>query len=162
MPIGDLPQAGRARASAQIWPVHCREKDSQGICFVGKVGIKDFLQQFVADLPGPGNIIDSKGKIVGQHDGALFYTIGQRQGLGVGGGLPYYVVGKDMPKNEVYVTSDLQDPRLWHNQITLASPHWINQPPQQANSTLCARATAPIYCLLTTCTNALIIPAVDS
>jgi len=73
-------------------------------------------------------------------------------------GLPYYVVGKDMPKNEVYVTSDLQDPRLWHNQITLASPHWINQPPQAGHSTLCARATAPIYCLLTTCTNALIIP----
>ncbi|HEY5668067.1 MAG TPA: aminomethyltransferase beta-barrel domain-containing protein, partial [Candidatus Saccharimonadales bacterium] len=56
-------------------------------------------------------------------------TIGQRQGLGVGGGLPYYVVGKDMAKNEVYVTTDLQDERLWNGELTLMSPHWINGAP---------------------------------
>jgi tRNA-uridine 2-sulfurtransferase len=92
------------------------------------VGIKDFLQQYVTPLPG--DIIDQYGKTVGEHDGALFYTIGQRQGLGVGGGLPYYVVGKNMEKNEVYVTTDLQDMRLWSDEITLISPHWINDPPQ--------------------------------
>jgi tRNA-specific 2-thiouridylase len=110
------------------------KKDSQGICFVGKVGIKDFLSQYVETEPG--KIIDQNGTIIGQHDGALFYTIGQRQGLGVGGGLPYYVVGKDMAKNEVYVTADLQDQRLWSRELTLASPHWINEPPVENGSYL--------------------------
>jgi tRNA-specific 2-thiouridylase len=103
------------------------KKESLGICFVGKVGIKEFLEQFVETEPG--DIIDQNGKTIGQHDGALFYTIGQRQGLHVGGGLPYYVVGKDMGKNEVYVTTDLQDERLWHKQLELTSVHWINGQP---------------------------------
>src|SRR5262249_1500856 len=103
------------------------KKDSQGICFVGKVGIKEFLQQFVQTEPGA--ILDQHGKTIGEHDGALFYTIGQRQGLGVGGGLPYYVVGKNMAKNEVYVTTDLQDSRLWHNELRLTNMHWINGEP---------------------------------
>lgn len=128
MPIGEYAKP-QVRALARKFGLSTAEKkDSQGICFVGKVGIKDFLQQFVT--AEPGKIIDQHGKTVGQHDGALFYTIGQRQGLGVGGGLPYYVVGKDMAKNEVYVTSDLQDAKLWSNHVTLASMHWINQPPQ--------------------------------
>jgi tRNA-specific 2-thiouridylase len=72
------------------------KKESMGICFVGQVGIKEFLQQYVETKPG--KIIDQDSKEVGEHDGAIFYTIGQRHGLEVGGGLPYYVVGKDMKK----------------------------------------------------------------
>jgi tRNA-specific 2-thiouridylase len=102
-----------------------KKKDSVGICFVGKVGIKEFLSEFVETKPGP--IIDQNGNEIGQHDGAIFYTFGQRQGLGVGGGLPYYVTGKDMGKNEVYVTTDLSDADLWTTQLTLSSMHWINQ-----------------------------------
>jgi tRNA-specific 2-thiouridylase len=104
------------------------KKESMGICFVGKVGIKEFLQQYVETKPG--KIIDQDGKEVGEHDGAIFYTIGQRHGLEVGGGLPYYVVGKDMKKNEVYVSSDLQDEKLWSNAITFTSAHWINDEPK--------------------------------
>jgi len=86
--------------------------DSQGICFVGQIGIRDFLSQYVDQKPG--EIIDKQtGKVVGHHDGAIFYTLGQRHGLDVGGGLPYYVIGKDMDKNEVYVTRDLNDGELW-------------------------------------------------
>ena len=77
-----------------------------------------------------GRIIDQNGALVGEHDGAIFYTIGQRHGLHVGGGLPFYVVGKDMAKNEVYVTTDLQDTRLWHRNLNLTDLHWINQPPE--------------------------------
>jgi tRNA-specific 2-thiouridylase len=129
MPIGEYEKP-QVRELARKYGLYTAEKkDSQGICFVGKVGIKDFLKEFAKDLPGPGDIIDEHGKVIGQHDGALFYTIGQRQGLGVGGGLPYYVVGKDMAKNEVYVTADLQDGRLWHDQLRLADVHWINEPP---------------------------------
>jgi tRNA-specific 2-thiouridylase len=100
-----------------------------GICFVGKVGIKEFLQQYVESEPGA--IIDQNNKEIGAHDGAIFYTIGQRHGLDVGGGLPYYVVGKDMKKNEVYVTTDLQDEKLWSNQINFTSAHWINGEPKK-------------------------------
>lgn len=104
------------------------KKDSQGICFVGKVGIREFLSQYVEQVPG--EIIDKKsGKVLGHHDGAIFYTLGQRHGLDLGGGLPYYVVGKDMDKNEVYVTTDLNDKTLWKETVLLEAVHWINDTP---------------------------------
>jgi len=129
MPIGEYAKPQVRQLARKFGLATAEKKDSQGICFVGKVGIKDFLQQFVESKPG--QIFDQKGDLVGEHDGALFYTIGQRQGLGVGGGLPYYVVGKDMAKNEVHVTTDLQDARLWSDEITLTGPHWINDEPQE-------------------------------
>lgn len=132
MPIGEYRKPQVRELARSYGLATAEKKDSQGICFVGKVGIKDFLQQFVETVPG--RIIDQYGTDVGEHDGALFYTIGQRQGLGVGGGLPYYVVGKDMTRNEVYVTTDLQDSRLWRSQLTLTSPHWINRPPHAAGA----------------------------
>ncbi len=105
------------------------KKDSQGICFVGQIGIREFLSQYVEQVAGP--IIDKQtGKVLGQHDGAIFYTIGQRHGLEVGGGLPYYVVGKDMDKNEVYVTTNLNDDALWRPELLLTNAHWINEAPQ--------------------------------
>jgi tRNA-uridine 2-sulfurtransferase len=104
------------------------KKDSQGICFVGQIGIREFLSQYVQQTAGP--IIDKRtGKVLGQHDGAIFYTIGQRHGLDLGGGLPYYVVSKDMDKNEVYVTTDLNDTTLWKPTLKLTSVHWINEQP---------------------------------
>jgi tRNA-specific 2-thiouridylase len=127
MPIGEYEKPHVRALAKKLGLSTAEKKDSQGICFVGKVGIKEFLQQFVQTEPGA--IIDQHGKAIGEHDGALFYTIGQRQGLHVGGGLPYYVVGKDMAKNEVYVTTDLQDARLWHNELHLTSMHWINSAP---------------------------------
>jgi tRNA-specific 2-thiouridylase len=132
MPIGDYEKPKVREMAAEFGLATAQKKDSQGICFVGKVGIRDFLEQYVT--AEPGDIIDQHGALVGKHDGALFYTIGQRQGLGVGGGLPYYVVGKDMAKNVVYVTTDLQDGRLWNSELTLTSPHWINAAPQQTGT----------------------------
>ena len=106
------------------------KKDSQGICFVGKVGIRDFLSQYVTQKPGA--IIDRvSGKVLGHHDGAIFYTLGQRHGLDIGGGLPYYVVGKDMQKNEVYVTTDLNNEALWKKTVHLKAVHWINAWPNE-------------------------------
>lgn len=128
MPIGDFKTKDEVRAQAQkLGLVTAGKKDSQGICFVGKVGIKEFLQQFIKSKPG--DIVDQSGLTIGQHDGAIFYTIGQRHGLDVGGGLPYYVVGKDMAKNEVYVTTDLNDTRLWCKELQLTDIHWINKEP---------------------------------
>ncbi len=105
------------------------KKESMGICFVGKVGIKDFLTNFVNTSPGP--LIDQNGVEVGTHDGAIFYTIGQRHGLNVGGGLPYFVTSKDMATNTVYVTSQLDDEKLWSQNIKLVSSHYINSRPNK-------------------------------
>ena len=127
MPIGNYEKPQIREIAKKLGLATAEKKDSQGICFVGKVGIKEFLQQYVTTEPG--NIIEQHGQMVGTHDGALFYTIGQRHGLNVGGGLPYYVVGKDMAKNEVYVTTDLQDDRLWSQSLKLTSLHWINEAP---------------------------------
>lgn len=119
------------------------KKDSQGICFVGKVGIRDFLSLYVEQKPG--EIIDKQsGKVLGHHDGAIFYTLGQRHGLELGGGLPYYVVGKDMDKNEVYITTDLNDGSLWKESITLGSVHWINQTPKAGHYTVRVRHRASL------------------
>jgi tRNA-specific 2-thiouridylase len=119
------------------------KKDSQGICFVGKVGIREFLSQYVEQVPG--EIIDKKsGKILGYHDGAIFYTLGQRHGLDLGGGLPYYVVGKDMGKNEVYVTTDLNDKTLWKTTVQLEMTHWINDAPLPGRYDIRIRHRAPL------------------
>lgn len=120
------------------------KKDSQGICFVGQIGIREFLSQYVEQAAGP--IIDKQtGNILGQHDGAIFYTIGQRHGLDVGGGLPYYVVGKDMEKNEVYVTTNLNDDALWKPELTVTNMHWISgEAPNEGAYMIRVRHRAPL------------------
>lgn len=119
------------------------KKDSQGICFVGKIGIREFLGQYVTQVPG--EIIDKiSGTVLGHHDGAIFYTLGQRHGLDLGGGLPYYVVGKDMTKNEVYVTTDLNDQALWKKEVTLGAVHWINSAPAAGTYQIRVRHRAPL------------------
>lgn len=129
MPIGEFKTKEEVRRMAEKFGLAtARKKDSQGICFVGKVGIRDFLLYELGPQPH-GDILDQNGVRIGEHDGAIFYTIGQRQGLGIGGGLPYYVTGKDMAKNEVYVTTNLDDATLWRNELTLTQLHWINEAP---------------------------------
>jgi tRNA-uridine 2-sulfurtransferase len=129
MPIGAFATKDEVRALAKkSGLVTATKKDSQGICFVGKVGIKEFLLHELGPQK-PGLIIDEKGTTIGHHDGAIFYTIGQRHGLDVGGGTPYYVIGKDMKKNEVYVTTNLDDGNLWHKELQLTDVHWINGRP---------------------------------
>lgn len=119
------------------------KKDSQGICFVGQIGVREFLSQYIT--AEPGNIIDkSNGEVLGTHDGAIFYTLGQRHGLGLGGGLPYYVVGKDMNSNEVYVTRDLNDDTLWRQEVRLDSIHWINGRPADGTYQVRVRHRAPL------------------
>jgi len=130
-PIGDYLKSEVRVMATKHKLVTADKKESMGLCFVGKVGIKEFLSQYVKSKAGP--IIDQKGNQIGEHDGAIFYTIGQRHGLDIGGGLPYYVTGKDMKKNEVYVTTDLQDEKLWSRIINFTNAHWINQPPADSH-----------------------------
>lgn len=133
MPIGELHKTEVRKIATKLQLSTAAKKDSQGICFVGNVGIKDFLLAELGPQPH-GPIINHAGQEIGQHDGALFYTIGQRHGLNVGGGLPYYVTKKDMKTNAVYVTTDLNDAELWHEEITLEDVHWINQAPDESKN----------------------------
>jgi tRNA-uridine 2-sulfurtransferase len=106
--------------------ITARKKDSVGICFVGQIGMREFLSQYITAQPG--DIIDKQtGAVLGRHDGAIFYTLGQRHGLAVGGGLPYYVVGKNMNENIVYVSRNLDDESMWRSEVNIENIHWIGQ-----------------------------------
>jgi len=124
MPIGELKKPEVRKRARDLGLVTADKKDSQGICFVGNIGIKEFLLAELGPQPH-GPIIDQDGTTIGEHDGAMFYTTGQRQGLHVGGGLPYYVTDKNMSTNTVYVTTNLADTKLWHTEFVLKDVHWI-------------------------------------
>lgn len=127
-PLGGFKKTEVRAMAADRGLATASRKDSQGICFVGQVGIKEFLSQYIETEPG--DIIDrSSGQKLGRHDGAIFYTLGQRHGLSLGGGLPYYVVDKDMAKNEVYVSRDLNDQAMWRRALRLQHLHWIDGAP---------------------------------
>lgn len=128
MPIGEMEKSEVRKIATKLQLATAQKKDSQGICFVGKVGIKEFLLHELGPQPA-GPIVDQHGKTIGEHDGAIFYTIGQRHGLNVGGGLPYYVSRKDMKTNTIYVTTNLDDDNLWTKEVELQDTHWINQAP---------------------------------
>ena len=128
-PLGNCRTKAEVRTDAERLGLStARKPDSQGICFVGTVNMRDFLGQYIQTEPG--EIIDQEtGRHVGEHDGAIFYTLGQRHGLNVGGGLPYYVVGKDMGCNIVYVSRRLDSEVFWRNELTLSQLSWINEAP---------------------------------
>ena len=90
--------------------------DSQGICFVGEEPFEKFLSHYIKE--NPGNIIDKKGKIIGKHKGARFYTIGQRKGLGISSVKPFFVIKKDIKKNEIIVGYE-DDKKLFKKSLTI-------------------------------------------
>lgn len=142
-PLGEFTKPQVREMAKERGLYTASKKDSQGICFVGQIGIREFLSQYVEQIAGP--IIDKQtGRVLGQHDGAIFYTIGQRHGLDIGGGLPYYVVGKDMDKNEVYVTTNLNDDALWKPELEVAHAHWINEAPVEGEYDIRVRHRAPL------------------
>ncbi|MDO5036104.1 MAG: tRNA 2-thiouridine(34) synthase MnmA [Porphyromonas sp.] len=104
-----------------------RRKDSQGICFLGKVNYNDFLEKYLGTKPG--EIIDQEtGLVLGEHQGYWFHTIGQRKGLGLGGG-PWYVVGKDVSENKIYVSRGFDTEAQYGDLIGLAELNFISGDP---------------------------------
>lgn len=98
-------------------------KESMGLCFVGKVRLKDFLSQKIKEKPG--KILDFEGKVVGRHVGLANYTIGQRHGIQVAGKSGYYVCGKDVKRNILYVTDNPEDERLFSQTVKLKKCNWL-------------------------------------
>ena len=122
-PIGHLKKPEVKRLAAERGLPNAYKKESMGVCFVGAVGMHDFLSTFIEAQPGP--IVDrDTGQALGTHPGAIFYTLGQRHGLYLGGGLPYYVVGKDVQQNIVYVSRNLNAPDLWTQTLRLEDVLW--------------------------------------
>ena len=132
-PLGGFTKPEVRQMAQERNLVTATKKESMGICFVGQIGIREFLSQYVTTKPG--DIIDKDtGKLLGRHDGALFYTLGQRHGLDIGGGLPYYVVSKDIDQNIVYVSQNINDENMWRDVVTLSNLHWINNEPNEGET----------------------------
>ena len=126
-PLGDMLKPEVKELAAEFGFHNAYKKESMGVCFVGEVGIKDFLKEYVEEKAGA--IIEAEtNKTIGFHEGAIFYTIGQRHGLNIGGGLPYYVVGKDIDKNVVYVSKNLNNKGLWTKELELQDVILRGQP----------------------------------
>ena len=117
-PLSDLKKPEVKKIAATHGLANAYKKESMGVCFVGDVGMKDFLREYIDQKPGEIRELET-GKILGYHDGAVFYTIGQRHGLYVGGGLPYYVIKKDLTQNIVYVSKNLNASDLWTKELKL-------------------------------------------
>ena len=124
-PIGDMEKpAVREKARELGLPV-AEKKDSTGICFVGEVNMREFLQE---RLPkDPGSIITIDGEVIGEHEGLAFYTIGQRHGLNVGGGTPWYVVKKRAQTKELVVASNFH-PSLYQSELEADQLNWFIEP----------------------------------
>ena len=151
-PIGDMQKSEVRKLAKEIGLNTAEKKDSQGLCFIGKVKLPTFLQQFLKPKTGKVVEIDSKnlmyhkenitnkfksfeysssmGKIVGDHNGAHYYTIGQRKGLNIGGfPLPLFIIGTDVKKNIIYVGQGEDHPGLYRNGLTVNKEniHWIRE-----------------------------------
>lgn len=131
-PIGDLEKnTVRALAKKAGFKNH-EKKDSTGICFIGERKFKNFLNDFLPSQPGP--IETPEGVVIGQHDGLMFYTIGQRQGLKIGGvkkteDAPWFVVTKNIEKNTLIVAQGQNNPLLYAQTLFAKNIHWINEAP---------------------------------
>jgi len=131
-PIGELEKP-RVREIAQAHGLITHDKkDSTGICFIGERRFKDFLERY---LPAqPGEIKTADGHSIGVHSGLMYHTLGQRQGLGIGGikggnEEPWYVVDKDLERNVLIVAQGTNHPLLFTQELTADTIDWINEPP---------------------------------
>lgn len=123
-PIGGMKKAAVRELARKIGLPNAEKKESMGLCFVGKIRLKDFLKQELKAKKGP--VLDQYGKTIGHHLGLHNYTIGQRQGINIGGIGPYFVFKKDMGANTLFVINNPNDKRLFVKEIQLHSVNWIN------------------------------------
>lgn len=126
-PIGDLPKAEVRRIAIETHMPNAFRKDSQGICFLGKINYNDFIRRHLGERPGPIIEIET-GRKIGTHRGYWFHTIGQRKGLGLSGG-PWYVVKKNIHDNVIYVSNGYDTQRQYGNALHLDEMHFITANP---------------------------------
>jgi tRNA-specific 2-thiouridylase len=127
-PVGGLLKSEVRRIAREAGLPNHAKRDSTGICFIGERPFREFLSRYLPREPGP--ILTPEGERVGEHIGLMYYTLGQRQGLGIGGrrgadGEPWYVAGKDLPRNTLTVVQGHDDPRLMSRRLVAADSSWV-------------------------------------
>ena len=128
-PIGDLNKEYVRKKANDLGFLNHNKKDSTGICFIGERNYKKFLKRYFNTQPG--DIVSNKGEIIGQHEGLMYYTYGQRQGLGIGGGYsnreaPWYVSDKILSENRLIVVQGHDHPDLYHSFLTASNISWVS------------------------------------
>ena len=140
-PLGELHKTEVRRIAAEIGLPNATKKDSTGICFIGERPFREFLNRYIAKEPGP--VRDPRGRVLAQHVGLSFYTIGQRQGLGIGGvksgndasmHLPWYVARKDMENNTLWVVQGHDHPWLQYGSLRAEDASWVSGAPPPAGA----------------------------
>ena len=127
-PVGGYKKSEiRALAKKMKLPVFDKD-DSQGLCFTPEKYPENFLRRHLKLKKG--KILNTAGKVIGEHDGLPLYTIGQRRGINIGGDGPYYVVDKDLKKNILFVTNNEKDPKLFHNKMKVERVSWVADEPK--------------------------------
>lgn len=126
-PLGKYPKSEVRKMAVEANLPNASRKDSQGICFLGKINYDDFIERHLGTRPGPVIEIET-GKKIGTHRGYWFYTIGQRKGLGLSGG-PWFVVRKNIKDNVIYVSHGYNTPLQYGREINLDEMHWISGDP---------------------------------
>lgn len=143
-PLGRLPKTEVRELAQAAGFENAAKKDSTGICFIGERNFRTFLQRF---LPmEPGEIVTPQGTCIGRHQGLAFYTIGQRQGLGIGGmsgatSGAWYVAKKDLTNNRLVAVQGTDHPLLFNQQLRAIDPHWIHGLPTATTQLSCTAKT---------------------
>ena len=133
-PVGELDKPEVRKIAEEQGFITSSKKDSTGICFIGERRFKDFLEQYISAQPG--DMVTPEGEVIGQHQGLMFYTLGQRQGLGIGGvknrtsDEPWYSLQKDLDNNILVVGQGVNHPLLFTDKLRAENLNWINGLPE--------------------------------
>ncbi|WP_027340706.1 tRNA 2-thiouridine(34) synthase MnmA [Halonatronum saccharophilum] len=123
-PLGKLKKTKVREIAKKVGLATAKKKDSTGICFIGEKDFKEFLQTYIPAQPG--KIMNLQGEVLGEHHGIMYYTLGQRRGLGISGENPYFVVDKDIENNILYVGAGADNKHLYSSALIASKPHWIS------------------------------------
>ncbi len=126
-PIGNLLKATVKKIAREEGLHTAGKAESMGVCFIGEFNMMDFLKRYIK--PKKGKVVTPDGKVVGEHEGAVFYTLGQRHGFGGGGGIPYYIVAKDVKKNLLIVADKAREEEFSKKEIEIENANWISGVP---------------------------------
>ena len=132
-PVGDYTKKDVRQLAEELGLHTAGKKDSQGICFVGQINIKEFLKSKIE--PNPGKVMGREGDYLGEHEGLAFYTIGQREGLTMLSNGPWYVVDKDLLRNRLIVSKDPHDELMWRSSCLVEDITWTAE--EQAMPLVC-------------------------
>jgi len=123
-PIGEYTKPEVRKMAKKYGLSTAEKKDSQGICFIGEIDLREFLKRHIPAKRG--SVVTTSGKKIGEHEGLFSYTLGQRQGIGIGGGIPFYVVAKDYKTNTLIVAEGPFDEKLFRQELKARDLNWIS------------------------------------